>query len=220
MARARRRVMNQDQVTDDETRYLSVVSGEAIRRLVGSRDVTDTLSSLLHLGYESHAAPPWLKLLQALLLPHDPRVDRRVRARVKARLRSALPKCFLWPRHGPGRRPRGRPLGRAAQNHEQIRRVYPELVALYEKGPTLRDVARFLTTKGIAIGQGRLGDIEDIIEAREMASFARARETLALALDAGRGTIDKVVVRRRWTNVSEAAMRRTLERLPLPLTRE
>ena len=98
--------------------------------------------------------------------------------------------------------------------------MYPELVALYEKGPTLRDVARFLTTKGIAIGQGRLGDIEDIIEAREMASFARARETLALALDAGRGTIDKVVVRRRWTNVSEAAMRRTLERLPLPLTRE
>src|SRR5438093_10535503 len=134
MARARRRVMKRDQVTDDEPRCLSVVSGDAIRRLVESRDVTGTLSSLLHLGYESDAAPSWLRLLQALLLPHDPRVDSRVRARVKARLRTALPKCFLWPPHAPGRRARGRPLGRAAQNREQIRRVYPALVALYAQG--------------------------------------------------------------------------------------
>ena len=98
--------------------------------------------------------------------------------------------------------------------------MYPELVALYDQGPTLRDVTRLLEANGIAIGRGRLGSIEDIIEAPEMASFDRARETLALALDAGRGTIDKAVVRRRWTNVSEAAMRRALARQPLRLTWE
>jgi hypothetical protein len=206
---------------DDEPPYLSFVSGDGIRRLVESPDVIDTLGSLMRLGYERHMAPPWLKLLQVLLLSYDRRVDSRARTRMKSRLSKDLPKCFLRPLYAPGRRERGRPREQAAQNRELIQRVYPKLTALYDTRPTLRDVEGLLTANGITIRRQRVHDIKDIIETPRTASFDRARDTLAVAFDAGRGTIDKALVRRNWTNnLSEAAFRRWEARSPLPLTWE
>lgn len=173
-----------------EPLHLEAVTEHALQLL--ENRLRDELQSLPgSLGYQWDG-PLWLIVLQALLLPYDPRVNKAIHVRVRPLLRRKLPGCFQRSRRLPGRQ-----RGRAAQMRQAIRRVYPKLVALY-KNRKVRpgEVMQFIAGEGLAIDRVKLDKLQDIIET-PMAAYEKARDTLAAALDAKRGTIDKVIGKRR-----------------------